>query len=103
MKKQSLGALIALNGVLLLALLLVLVLPGPAADAQRRTNRGRGDYVMVAGEVTGRTDQSGIYILEMKSYRMAVVMYDSRTNRLQTMAGRNLGSDLEGRGREDRR
>ena len=100
MKKDPLGALIALNTVLMLALLLVLLLPGPSAEAQRR-GRGRGDYAMVAGQVTGRSDQSAIYLLELNSNRMMALIYDSRGNRLQILAGRNLAEDLDGRG--DRR
>lgn len=96
MKKDPLGALIALNAILLLALLLILVLPAPPAEAQRR-GRGRGDYTMVAGEVTGRSDQSAIYLLELNSNRMLALVYDSRGNRLQILAGRSLVADLEGR------
>lgn len=92
MKKNSLGGFIALNVTLLVTLLVVMVLPGGPAQAQR--GRGRGDYVMVSGRVTGRSNQAGIYILELKSSRMAAVLFDSRSKRLQTIAGRNLTNDL---------
>jgi hypothetical protein len=96
MKRNSLGALVALNGILLLALLLAVTLPGPSAEAQR-VRRGRGEYVMVAGKATGREDQQAVYILELKSYRMAAVMFDSRNNRFDVLAGRNISNDLESR------
>ena len=93
MKRNSLGAFIAVNVALLVALLVVLVLPGRPAEAQR--GRGRGDYIMVAGRVKGRTNQAGIYIMDLKSYRIAAVLFDSRNQRLETIAGRNMTEDLQ--------
>ena len=49
MNKQSLGALVALNIVLLVALVMVSVAPEPAYGQLRRA-----EYIMVSGNVTGR-------------------------------------------------
>ncbi len=92
MKRNSLGAFIALNVALLVALLVVLVLPGRTAQAQR--GRGRGDYTMISGRVTGRENQAGIYLVELKSARMVALLFDSRTKRLEKIAGRRLADDL---------
>ena len=94
MKKNSLGVLIALNVVLVLALLLVLTMPGPVAEAQ---SRGRGDYMMVAGKVTGRNNQAVIYIFELKTLRMVPAIFDSRNNRFHGLLPRDVGADFRGR------
>jgi len=92
MKKDSLGALIALNIALLVALLLVFVLPVGEVEGQAR--RGRGDYGMIAGEVVGRENQSAIYIAELKSFQLAAIMFDSRSNRIDLIGVRNMAKDL---------
>lgn len=92
MKKESLGALIALNIALLVALLLVFVLP--VGEVQGQARRGRGDYSMIAGEVVGRENQSAIYIAELKSFQLAAIMFDSRANRIDLIGVRNMAKDL---------
>ena len=94
MLKRARGSLIALNAALLIALVVVLVLPPSQVPAQAR--RGRGNYTMISGEVTGRKNQAGIYIVETKSFQMAAIMFDSRANRFQVMANRNMYDDLGG-------
>ena len=94
MLKRAPRSLIALNVVLLIALGIVLALPQSPAPGQSR--RGRGNYTMIAGAVTGRDNQAGIYIVETKSFQMAAIMFDSRANRFQIMANRNMFADLGG-------
>jgi len=92
--KRAPGSLIVLNAALLIALVVVLVLPQDPATGQAR--RGRGSYTMISGAVTGRENQACIYIVETKSFQMAAVMFDSRSNRFQVMAHRNMLADLGG-------
>lgn len=89
MNKRSLGMLIGLNLVLLAAVTLSVFINQPAS-AQFGLP---GDYVMVAGDVTGRK-QAAVYILDLKSERMAAVMFDSRNQRLEVIAGRELSNDM---------
>jgi len=93
MNKRSLGVLVVINFVLLSGLA-VTFLAGQRAQAQFGL---QGDYMMIAGEVTGRAQQAAVYILDLKSQRMATVMFDSRNQRLQLIAGRNVSNDLEAR------
>jgi len=96
MNKQSLGALVVLNVVLLAALAVVSVLPG---EAQAQARRGRGEYVMIAGKAFGAQDRSIIYILETKKFAMASLVFDGRNKKLEGLDRRDILPDLEGRGR----
>jgi len=91
MNKQSLSALVVLNVVLLVALLVVTLSP-PPAQAQLG---GRGDYVMIAGQVVGLQDRALIYLLELKTLRLAAVTFDTRNNRLDIIAGKELAPDMQ--------
>jgi len=90
MNKRSLGILVALNALLLIGLAVVGLTSQPAV-AQFGM---RGDYAMIAGQVTGRDDQAAIYVLELKSQKMIALMFDSRNKKLQTLAGRVVGNDI---------
>ena len=108
MNKDALGTLIALNGLLLVALLVAVIVPERQAQAQEQAqNRGPKNYIMVAGEVTGRKSQSAVYVLELTSMRMRAIMFDSRSNKLQPLGqmvnvGLDLASAPEPTRREDR-
>lgn len=92
MNKQSLGALVVLNLLLLVALTVVTLSPEPA-NAQAR---GRGEYLMIAGEVAGRQDIKVIYILEMKELKLAAVTFSSRNDKLELIDGKALIQDMDG-------
>ncbi len=91
MNKRLMNGLIAVNALLLVALVVVGWTPQPVA-AQFGM---RGDYTMIAGNVTGRKGQAAIYLLDLKSQRMAAVVFDSRTKKLETIAGRVVSKDLQ--------
>ncbi len=95
MNKRSLGLLCAINLALLVTLAVITFTSQPAV-AQFGL---RGDYAMIAGQVTGR-EPAAVYILDLKSQRMASVIFDSRNNRLEVIAGREVSNDL--RARHDR-
>ena len=92
MNKQTLGALVTLNVVLLVALAVTLLLP-PAASGQP-AGRGRGEYVMIAGEVGGRQGQQVVYIIETKSQKMAAVIFNSADKSLTVLDTRDLAKDI---------
>ena len=73
MNRRTLRALLALNVVLLVALVLVGLTPSEA-QAQRG---GRPEYIMVAGRIAERDQQSAVYILDLTNARIAAVMYNS--------------------------
>lgn len=90
MNKRSLGALIALNFVLVVALSLVSFLPQPAA-AQAF---GRSQYIMVAGNAVGRELESVIYIIELNTGRVAAIIFRGGDNTFEPIAGRNIMEDM---------
>jgi hypothetical protein len=92
MNKRSLGALVALNVVLVVALALVTLLPQPAA-AQAF---GRSQYIMVAGNVVGRDQESMIYIIDVSTGRVAAIIFRGADNTFEPIAGRNILDDLGG-------
>ncbi|MCX5658286.1 MAG: hypothetical protein NTW19_01020 [Planctomycetota bacterium] len=81
MNRQTLGALVALNLVLVLALAIVGFTPQPAA-AQ---NFVRPQYMMIAGEVPGRVEAT-IYVIELASSRVAAIIFRSSDNRFEVLA-----------------
>ena len=91
MNRKSLSALIVLNIVLLAAL--VVTFFGPRAEAQP-LGGGGGRYLAIAGGVQGRTQQAAIYIVEQSSGALAVIMFNTSNNKMEVLAGRNVGQDL---------
>jgi hypothetical protein len=91
MNKQTLGALVTLNVALLAALAVTLLLP-PTASGQ--AGRGRGEYVMISGEVGGRQSQQVVYLIETKSQKMAAVFFNSADKSLTVIDTRDLAKDI---------
>ncbi len=89
MNRRSLGALIALNLVLVIALAMVSLTAQPAA-AQFG---GGSDYIMISGRVTGRQSQNVVYVVETNSARMIALFFNSANNQLSVIGGRDLGRD----------
>ncbi len=94
MNRRSLGALIALNLVLVIALAMVSLTAQPAA-AQFG---GGSDYIMISGQVTGRQSQNVVYVVETNSARMIALFFNSANNQLSVIAGRDLGRDSRATG-----
>ncbi len=86
MTKRSLPALIAMNVVLLLALVLISLAPAPAIGQGFASAR----YVMVAGPTTGRTKQDVIYIIEMNTTRVVAAFYNASDNTWQVIDGTSM-------------
>jgi hypothetical protein len=92
MNTKTLGALVTLNLALLVALLVAVLTPPPA---QAQAARGRGEYVMISGDVAGRSGQQVVYILELKNQHIAAVFYNSADNTLTLVDTHSLAKDLE--------
>jgi len=90
MNKRSLGALVALNLVLLVALVLVTLSPQPASA---QVGLRQAEYVMVSGVVRGRQQQAAVYILNLSSGQTAALFFNADTRRSTIIAGRNISMD----------
>lgn len=91
MNRKTLGALIALN-VVLLAGLAAVVLSPKQAQAQ---GFGRANYLMIAGDITGREQQAAIYVIETNSGRMISLIFNGSNNTWEVIGSREVGRDLQ--------
>jgi hypothetical protein len=92
MNERSLGALVVLNVALLIGLALALVTDG-TSEAQAQARRP-GDYVMLAGEAAGRTNQQVVYIIDLQSTRIAAMLFNSSNNQVEILDGRVISTDV---------
>ncbi len=90
MNRRSLAGLILINAVLLASLVVAGFSPQPAAA---QFGGAGGDYLMIAGDVTGRNSQAAIYIIDMRSGRIAAILFNGSNNTLEIVAGRNVSED----------
>ena len=95
MNRRFMRFLVGINAALLAALWVV----GYATEPASAQLGGRGEYVMVSGQATASPDLAAVYLLEMRSQSLAVFTFDSRTNKLDLIDTRQVGSDLLGGGR----
>ena len=54
---------------------------------------GGGQYLMIAGDVTGRDSQAAVYIVELSTGRVAAIMFNGSNKTLEIIAGRNVAED----------
>ncbi|NJL31719.1 MAG: hypothetical protein HC898_08850 [Phycisphaerales bacterium] len=92
MNRNTLTALIALNLALLVAVVVTSLVPAPA-EAQT-ASMGKAQYIMVAGEVTGRANDSLIYIIDTQSSKAVTLLVSTATKDIQLIDRRELGKDL---------
>ena len=92
MNRTSLAGLIVLNLALLLVLGILCLTP-QSAQAQG-LGAGRGDYVMIAGQIPGKTT-GAVYVVDITSARMIAVTYVDRQG-LVTISSRDINEDLRG-------
>ncbi len=91
MNRKSLGVLLVLNLVLIASLAVVSLTPAPA---QAQLGGRGGNYVMIAGPLRGRAQQSGVYVLDLARGQMAWVIYNSDTGKPELVARRDVGADV---------
>ncbi len=94
MTQRSLAVLVVLNVILLAALSVTVFNPTPA---QAQFGGGR-QYTMIAGEVTGRSGQAAIYIIDMATGRIAPVFYNGSSQKFEFFNGRTVANDVRGIG-----
>lgn len=93
MNKRTLGALIALNVVLLVAIFVTALTPQPA---KAQVGLGKAQYLMVSGDVTGRAQQAAVYVIEVNSSNMVAVFFNGSNGKIELMGSRSLAQDLTG-------
>jgi len=87
MKRAIILALVCINLGLLAALI-----AGTVQEAQAQTMRGASDYLMVTGKIEANFD--AIYILDLKTRRLAAWQFDRTAKRLRPFKGRVLTTDF---------
>ena len=92
MNKRSLAGLILINAVLLAALVVTSFSPEPA---QAQFGGGGGQYLMIAGDASGRSSQAAVYITDLRSGKIVAVMFNSSNNTLDFIASRDVGKDAD--------
>lgn len=91
MTQRSLAALIAINAVLLAALVVSLFNPAPAM-AQFG---GGHQYLMIAGKSPIRNDQALIYVIDRRTSRVVALLFNSANNHFEPVAGRIVSQDIK--------
>ena len=97
MNKRSLGALIALNVALVVALVATILSPQPA-QAQ---GLGGANFIMVSGEASlVNGGQEVVYVIETNSGRILPIIYNGSTNQWTTpYPVHDLANDISSFGR----
>ncbi|MCC6682109.1 MAG: hypothetical protein IT445_14500 [Phycisphaeraceae bacterium] len=88
MNRRSLAALILLNSVLLAALVV-----GSFSSPVQAQFGAAGNYMMIAGQVRGRTNQNAIYIIDQQTSQMVSMMFNSANNEFEYFAARRISDD----------
>jgi hypothetical protein len=85
-----LAGLILINAVLLASLVVTGFAPKPA---QAQLGGVGGEYLMIAGEITGRSSQAAVYIIDLQSAKVAAVIFNGSNSSLEIIAGRDVSQD----------
>lgn len=91
MKKSQTRSLLALNGVLLLVLGFVAVMPEASASSNQPA-RARGDYTMVAGGLNFG-NSSAIWIVDANNEELIVLRWNSGRRNFEGIGYRNIPQD----------
>ncbi len=95
MNRRATTGLIALNGVLVVILAAVSL--SPRAGAQ--SNRPRGSYTMVGGQIQGGSTNA-IYVMDSSSQELVALRWDQSSKRFAGIGWRSLAADAKaGKGR----
>lgn len=90
MNQRSLAALVTLNVILLAGLVVTAFTP---RDAEAQFG-GAHSYLMVSGEVVGREQQAGVYIIDRQTAEVIALFYRSADNAVEYIAYRNIANDI---------
>lgn len=95
MTVKTLAALIVLNIALVAALLVTTMTPAPA---QAQFAGGRS-FLMIAGDVTGRSDQAAVYVIDQQSSTMISFLFNASNKKLEFVAApRSIAQDARSQG-----
>lgn len=87
------AALFTLNLALVGVVAAIALSPSPAgAQATAASNRARGEYTMVAGEISAGSN-AVTYIVDSANQEVLVVRWDQSRAQLQSIGYRNLAAD----------
>ena len=88
MKKALIVALVCVNVALVAALIGVNM-----SKAHAQTARGGNDFIMATGRIESAFD--AVYVIDMKSRRLAAWRFDRTAKRLRPYKGRTLTTDFK--------
>ena len=92
MNRRSLAALIVLNLVLVFALVLSsLTTEQTFAD---EFGRPGGNYTMIAGKISGRSKNDGVYIIRIKDGKTIAAYYDGSSKKFKAVRGVDLSQKI---------
>ena len=91
MKKALIVALVCVNVALLAALIGVNL-----NRAEAQTERGGNDYIMVTAQIEA-TPFDAVFVVDLKTRRMAGWRFDRTTKRMVPYKGRDLKADFKRR------
>ena len=91
MNQRSLAALVTLNVILLAGLALTVFMP---RQAQAQFGGGNS-YLMVSGEITGREQQAGVYIIDRNSAQAIVMLFRSQDKKVEYIGFRDIRQDMQ--------
>ncbi|MEM1026708.1 MAG: hypothetical protein AAGJ38_01360 [Planctomycetota bacterium] len=89
MTAKSLVFLIALNAALLVGLF---VMPGTQKQAEAQFGGG-ANFTLIAGDVTGRSNQAAVYVIDLQSSRVAPVFFNGSNNEFEIFRGSTVADD----------
>ena len=91
MNRKTLGALIALNSVLLAGLAAVCLSPKPA---QAQGGFAGSNYLMISGDVQGRESQASIYVIDVNTGQILTVMFNGSNKQWEVYGVKDVKADL---------
>ena len=90
MTRRSLATLILINAVLLAGVGVSMF--APHSEAQFASG---SQYLMIAGEVVGRAQQSGVYVIDLTRGAVLPLLYNTSDNSLDVFPVRNVREDTQ--------
>lgn len=87
--RHTLGALLALNILLVAVLALVSFAPAVHAEGLRQNS---GDYIIVGGSINGSTSNA-VYVLDQRSGTLLSFLYDRSSRKLKGLSVRSVPND----------
>lgn len=97
MNSKTLSVLVVVNALLLAALWLV----GPSTSSATAqislpgSSSASGPYVMFSGSAAGSSDTNIVYVVDMRTSRMAAVTFNSNYGSVTPISVRHIGEDMD--------